>query len=427
MVASFTASYGSPFHPKSSAIRTLRPLLLLLLALAPLATPARGREVLAAAAESAAVFSPLAPHLVLPPSPIPATDDFVWNIRVRVVNPTDRGIFLDSLRLDITDLYVASRRRGKTQSFTVAKGITDILKGVSPSDSGFMTYSGPAYSERAQVTMRLYSHLTDGKSVVTPEASVEMGPPNVSVRYPPILLDTKQGKLEYSFVPELWPTRASPAILIVHGEDGQARDWLPLAWNLANHGYSCMLMSLPGYGFSAGPPDFAGTRSVAATSLLLDRLRRSVNVDSNRVAVWGISEGATVAALAAAKRKDLAAVILESGLYDLPGTVKDTRSEGLRQIVEAEAGPKSGWKSRSPLLIKALPSAPTLILHGGKDDAVPPSQASAYAALFPAKSRSTLQLFPEEGHRLPIVAARDSVLGFLQKRLPPPPPPRQQP
>src|SRR5262249_58592047 len=103
------------------------------------------------------------------------------------------------------------------------------------------------------------------------------------------------------------------------------------------------------------------------------------------------------------------------------GNMKDARSEGLRQVVQAEAGPKSGWKSRSPLLLKALPSAPTLILHGEMDDAVPPQQASAYAALFPAKSRSTLQLFAEQGHRLPIVAARDSVLGFLQKRLPPPP------
>src|SRR5262249_34078597 len=263
---------------------------------------------------------------------------FLWNIRVRVVNPTDRGIFLDSLRLDVTDLHVASRRRGKTQSFTVSKGVTDILKGVSPSDSGFMTYSGPAFSERAQVTMPLYTHLGDGKPLIPRDASVEMGPSYVSVRYPPILLDTKQGKVEYSFVPELWPSRPSPAILIVHGEDAQARDWLPLAWNLANNGYTCMLMSLPGYGFSAGPPDFAGPRSVAAATLLLDRLRRSANVDSNRVAVWGISEGATVAALAAAKRKDLAAVILQSGLYDLAGIVKDTRSEGLRQVVEAEAG-----------------------------------------------------------------------------------------
>ena len=414
-------------NPKSSAIRTFRPLILLLLAPAVLGVTARGRDVLAdAPAESTVVSSPYVPHLVLPPGPIAANDDFVWNIRVRVVNPTDRGIFLDSLRLDVTDLYVASRRHGKTQSYTVAKQITDILKGVSPSDSGFMTYSGPAISERALVTMRLYSHSGDGKPVITPDASVEMGPPYVSVRYPPILLDTKNGKLEYSFVPELWPTRLSPAILIVHGEDAQARDWLPLAWNLANHGYSCMLMSLPGYGFSAGPPDFAGPRSVAAVSLLLDRLRRSTNVDSNRVSVWGISEGATVAALAAAKRKDLAAVILQAGLYDLAATVKDTRSEGLRQILTAEAGPKSGWKNRSPLLVKALPTAPTLILHGEKDDAVPSAQASSYAALFPAKARMDLRLFPDQGHLLPMLAARDSVMDFLERRLPPPPPPRQQ-
>ena len=108
-----------------------------------------------------------------------------------------------------------------------------------------------------------------------------------------------------------------------------------------------------------------------------------------------------MAALAAAKRKDLAAVILQSGLYDLAGTVKDTRSEGLRQIVEAEAGPKSGWKSRSPLLIKALPSAPTLILHGEKDDAVPPSLTIA-AAVFP-QVPSHPPALPEQGHRLRIV------------------------
>src|SRR6185369_8619454 len=107
----------------------------LLLAPAVLAVTARGRDVLAdAPAESTVVSSPYVPHLVLPPGPIAANDDFVWNVRVRVVNPTDRGIFLDSLRLDVTDLYVASRRHGKTQSYTVAKQITDILKGVSPSD-----------------------------------------------------------------------------------------------------------------------------------------------------------------------------------------------------------------------------------------------------------------------------------------------------
>ena len=366
------------------------------------------------------------PHLVLPPSPIPASEDFTWNVRVRVVNPLERGIFLDSLGLDVTDLYLGSRRRGQTQSFNVTQ-VTEILRGVSPNDSGFMTYSGPAFSERARVTMRLYCHGGDGHPIVTPDASVEMSPSSVSIRHSPILLDSKKGKIEYAFVPELWPDRPSPAILLIHGEDGQARDWLPLAWDLAQHGYSCMIMSLPGYGFTAGPPDFAGPRSLEVTNFLLDRLRRSFNVDSNRVSLWGFSEGATVAALVAAKRKDLAAVVLQSGLYDLADVARETDSDALRHLLETEAGPPSGWKPRSPLLLKALPAPPTLILHGEDDHVAPTAQAKAYAALFPTKARMSLRLIEGGGHRLPIGAARDSVVAFLQTHLPPPPPPRQKP
>lgn len=396
-------------------------LLIAILALVPAAPSPRaatGGETDSTAA------SPFIPHLVLPAGPLAATEDFQWNVRVRVVNPLDRSIYLDSLGLDVTDLYLASRHRGRTQSFNVTKGMTDILKGVAPNDSGFMTFSGAAFAEMGRVTMRLHYHLNDGPPRTTPDASVEMSPSLVSVRHSPLLLETKKGKVEYSFVPELWPDRRSPAILLIHGEDGQARDWLPLAWNLANHGYSCMLMSLPGYGFSAGPPDFAGPRSLEAVNLLLDRLKRSANVDSNRVSVWGFSEGATVAALVAAKRRDLAAVVLQSGLYDLSDVVQATESTALRQVIEAEAGPRTGWKSRSPLALKALPSAPTLVLHGQQDRVVPAAEAKAYAALFPAKARMTLRLIETEGHTLPIVTARDTVMAFLQNHLPPPPPPR---
>jgi dipeptidyl aminopeptidase/acylaminoacyl peptidase len=145
-----------------------------------------------------------------------------------------------------------------------------------------------------------------------------------------------------------------------------------------------------------------------------------------RVSVWGVSEGATVAALLGARRKDLGAVVLQSGLYDLAEVSRATESDSLRRLLETEAGPKAGWKIRSPLLLKAMPGAPTLILHGEKDRVVPAAQAQAYAALFPAKSRVALRLFPDDGHLLPIVAARDSVIAFLQNRLPPPPP-RQHP
>src|SRR5262249_20675469 len=279
------ATYGSRTPPtRASVIRTLALRFLLLVALAAAYLTAEPRRSGADdAPDSTTLAWPLVPHIALPQGPLAASEDFLWNIRVRVVNPLERSIYVDSLALDITDLYVASRHRGQTQSFNVTK-VTEILKGVAPNDSGFMSYSGPAFSERARVTMRLHYHMGDGRSFLTPPAAVEMSPSLVSISHSPLFLTTKKGKIEYSLVPELWPDRPSPAILLIHGEDGQARDWLPLAWNLASHGYYCMLMSLPGYGFSEGPPDFAGPRSGEAAGPLADPLRPIKPGDSDPVA-----------------------------------------------------------------------------------------------------------------------------------------------
>jgi pimeloyl-ACP methyl ester carboxylesterase len=109
----------------------------------------------------------------------------------------------------------------------------------------------------------------------------------------------------------------------------------------------------------------------------------------------------------------------------LPEAARVTQSQELRHLLETEGGPAKGWKARSPLLLRALPASPTLILHGEADSVAPVRQAQGYAALFPAKARVALRLFPGEGHLLPIVGARDSVIDFLTTRLPPPP--RQQP
>jgi pimeloyl-ACP methyl ester carboxylesterase len=381
------------------------PLLTIGLGLAWLASHARATDSL--------------PHLVLPSAPVQASDDFQWSIPVRVVNGTDQGIYLDSLHIVIKDDYAGSRRRGQTWTFNVTS-FTKILRSVSAHDSGQVTYQGPSYAEIANVTMRLHCHTGDGTMLTTPDATVQMAPSSISSRHPPLFLQTKNGRVEYSLVPELWPGRRSPGVLLIHGEDAQARDWLPVAWYVANHGFSCMLMSLPGYGLSEGPADFAGPRSVAAVNQVLDLLRRGPNIDSTRLAIWGISEGATVAAIVAAKRKDVGAVVLQSGLYDLADAMRTSQSKEFQRILETEAGPKSGWKNRSPLLAQVRPAAPTLVLHGGDDRVVPVEQAKAYHALVNAKGgRARLEVFPLDGHRLHYGVSRDTVLSFLRAHVSP--------
>lgn len=407
--------------------RVLVPVIALALAGLRLA-PSAGSSV-AAAADSAAAPSAVAPagappagpvpHLVLPAGPLQATEQFQWDVQIRVVNSTPSGVYLDSLCMEFTDLYAGSMRRGSTELYTVTK-VAQLLPSVSAGDSGHVQYSGPAFAEAGRIRMRLHVHTADGTHLITPDATVDMAPAPVAVRFPSSFIENKGKKIEFTAVPETWPSRASPAVIVIHSEDGQGRDWLPLAWDLSNRGYACVLVSLPGHGFSTGPPDFAGPTGVKAASRVLDMVRRFPSVDSTRVALWGISEGATVAALLAAQRNDLRAIVLQSGVYDLAGTDLHTDSDDLRRRIETQAGPRAGWKSRSPLLAGAWPKAHALILHGDQDRVVPVGQATAFAAALRAAGDSVIvQVFEGAGHRVPMAAARDAALEFLKLHLAP--------
>jgi dipeptidyl aminopeptidase/acylaminoacyl peptidase len=378
---------------------------------------AAARSAAASTADGDSAASPATLHLVLPSGPLQATDQFQWKVRIRVVNSTPRGIYTDSLVMEFTDLYEGSMRRGYTESFSVTK-VAELLRAVSAGDSGYVTYSGAAFAETGRIRMRLHAHFSDGTTCVTPAATIDIGPAPMAVRFPSSYIQGKDGRIEITFLPEMWPTGPSPAVLLVHGEDSQSRDWMPLGCALSNRGYACMLVSLPGHGFSTGPRDFAGPASVKAVSRALDLLRRLPGTDSTRVGLWGFSEGATVAALVAARHGGVRGLVLQSGIYDLASTFEHTESAELRRILETQAGPRAGWKKRSPLRTREWPQAPALILHGEEDRVVPASQAGDFAAGLRAAGDSvTVRLFPGAGHQIPMAEARDTVEEFFKSLL----------
>jgi dipeptidyl aminopeptidase/acylaminoacyl peptidase len=195
---------------------------------------------------------------------------------------------------------------------------------------------------------------------------------------------------------------------------------LPTAWRLANRGYTVMVVSLPGYGLSSGQADLAGTRSIAALELALDRLRRSEGVDSTRIGVWGISQGATAALQLAARRRDLKGVFAQAGLYDLAAIERTTTSDDMRRLLADEAGSRGSWKRRSPMASVERIKVPVMLLHGEKDEMAPPGQANDFVTqLKAAGQNATLRLIAGQGHWINPITARDAADDFFEAPLSP--------
>ena len=191
-----------------------------------------------------------------------------------------------------------------------------------------------------------------------------------------------------------------------------------LGWYLANQGATVMLVSQPGYGLSDGKPDLAGTRTVDALSRALDRLRRFAPGGLLRIAIWGISTGATAAALLAERRKDLSAVVLQSGLYDLDAVYRESADDSLKRALEKEGGGKNGWRKRSPTLLASSLHAPVLLVHGELDVYAPTSQATAFANKLRAAGVDVrTSVVPQVGHGIGMDTALPLVRPFLRERI----------
>ena len=341
--------------------------------------------------------------------------DFTWAVELHVGNPDTIGLYLDSLACDVLDLDPGETRADRTSHVDLTY-LVRLVPSIPARDSTILQHSGPATSEHARLTYRLHFHRADGRRSAL-EARVEARP-GASPEYASKFLEMNGAKIEYLIVPSASGTPA-PGLLVVHGHGSHARHMIRMARQLAARGFTVALVSMPGYGQSSGPPELMGPRSVAAAEGVLDVLERTAAADSTRIAAWGISRGATVAAELAARRPDLKAVVLQSGIYDLWAAYRGTLLEGFRETIVAEAGRDSAaWRDRSPLLQASRISAPVLVLHGELDRNVPAAQAHALVAALEQHGTPVESHFsPGAGHLIPPTEVQRVALEFLQRRL----------
>jgi dipeptidyl aminopeptidase/acylaminoacyl peptidase len=203
-----------------------------------------------------------------------------------------------------------------------------------------------------------------------------------------------------------------PAVLLLHGHQESPRPggrdfatWGVLD-QLASRGYLAVAVSQPGYGNSTGPADFCGPFTQHAVTAVIARLRTDHEIDGSRLVLEGISRGALVVGLVAARDSSISGIVLISGLYELPEFVSHASSSAARSVaasVTAETGGDvNALRARSVLYVAQDIRSAALILNGAKDDRTDPAQARRLGEKISQHGgKARVIIYDRYGHNIP--------------------------
>ncbi|EMN2534502.1 alpha/beta hydrolase family protein [Acinetobacter baumannii] len=231
--------------------------------------------------------------------------------------------------------------------------------------------------------------------------------------------------------PDLLADKKYPAIIFLHGiqKDKQGakafvRSGLLNEYSKKN--FFSFAVSMSGYGESSGKSDFCGKASQTNLVQAINFARSQPHVDPNKVAVVGISCGASIANVVANSGK-INALILVSGFYDFKGmyaewsshtrTLPSNVMKEINESINTEKNIETASAARSSLPISSqYPS--TLILVSAKDPIVDPKQSIHLHQLLDGKGiPNTLKLIQDAKHPVPANVWKTKSDSFLEKTL----------
>jgi acetyl esterase/lipase len=239
---------------------------------------------------------------------------------------------------------------------------------------------------------------------------------------------------------ELGVASPRPLVVVVHG-GGWAhanprvgagfKDFPSVLAYLAQRGY--VVASIE-YRLSGEAPFPAQVEDLQAALRFLRAGAGRFGIDPDRIALWGLSAGAQIAALHATSCSPpdcVRALAGWFGVYDLAAYVVDSPSGGSVQAYlrcAAQGCPAAELAASSPIRHVDVRDPPTLLVHGLDDKQVMPSQSQRFAeALLAADVDTQLLLVPDVGHGLigqdaattsqALRQALAQTVGFLDQRL----------
>lgn len=190
------------------------------------------------------------------------------------------------------------------------------------------------------------------------------------------------------FLPGAEPRR--PTIILLPGYGQTRAALLGQAAYLHEGGYNVLLVDLRGTGESGGAVTF-GIREPLDVQGATTYLRSRPDVDPSRIAVQGVSLGASAGLLATADDQQLKAAVAESSFSDLDGMIARDFQRYSRlpafpfaTLTVALMQPRLGGSVASVRPVDAVAhfgARPVLLISDGRDQLIPPGSARAlYAA-----------------------------------------------
>lgn len=170
-----------------------------------------------------------------------------------------------------------------------------------------------------------------------------------------------------------------------------------------NEGILTVSISVPGFGRSDGTRDWSGPISQKAVFAVIDHFRQFPFVDTDRMGIYGISRGATLASTIHKYVSSFSLQILEAGYYDL--TSRDDLPDylyGMKENMVIETGGTAhAFRERSAIYNTEFIQSKTLILLGEFDDRrTLPSATKLHEQLLKEGKESRMKIFLNEGHAL---------------------------
>ena len=215
------------------------------------------------------------------------------------------------------------------------------------------------------------------RSILFPMPPVAGAPPRPAFAEQ-IWLTTSFGRVEAWYLPPVGnPGGRAPLLLFTHG-NGELIDYWPDDFEPARErGIGVLLVEYPGYGRSAGAPS---QKSITEGLLAAyDWARQHPDVNASRIIPYGRSLGGAAASMLSVERP-VPALILESSFSSAAAFAAGFAAPSflVRDKFDAVSALKQ-FKGH------------VLILHGDRDDVVPPHHAQTLAA---ASANVTLKFLP---------------------------------
>jgi dipeptidyl aminopeptidase/acylaminoacyl peptidase len=210
-----------------------------------------------------------------------------------------------------------------------------------------------------------------------------------------------------------------PGLVLLSGKEG-AKTSFTFATILSGQGFACLAISPLGYGESEGKPDFMGPASIEAFAIGFKKFEGEPFVDADKMGVFGYSRGGMAASLLTVKiGKAIKAAVFGAGVYDLKKAYDETKVDGIREHIKAEAGfTEKAMKERSSVLQMEKLKASVLIIHGENDENVPTNQALLLRdRLTKLKKDFEMILLPDHKHGQIKGDFISPVIEFFKRRL----------